>query len=165
MTEEVLLLPKYYHDRKWTHLLSTPRMMYFFLCLALADAHLQKFEKRKFNRINKKDVSDNTTTIKGDEVIGDLLNQNMILLPFIIDPHGWWGPILQNFLYHAETTLEYQFYASRPNAKIMFHRATTNRCPLGILKTADNIWKQKKQRTFFGHSYTAPTPPYTQFNN
>jgi hypothetical protein len=63
-------------------------MMYFFLCLALADAHLQKFEKRKFNRINKKDVSDNTTTIKGDEVIGDLLNQNMILLPFIIDPHG-----------------------------------------------------------------------------
>ena len=81
----------------------------------------------------------------------------MILLPFAIDPHGHWGPILQYFLYHAETTLEYKFYATRPNSKIMFHRATYNPCPLGILKTADSIWKQNKTRTFFGHSYTAPT--------
>ncbi len=82
----------------------------------------------------------------------------MILLPFAIDPHGRWGPILQNFLYHAETTLEYKFYATQLNAKIMFHKATNDPCPLGILKTADFIWKQHKERTFFGHSYTAPTP-------
>jgi hypothetical protein len=42
--------------------------------LAFANAHLQKFEKRKLNCINKKEVNDNIRTIKGDEVIGNLLN-------------------------------------------------------------------------------------------
>jgi hypothetical protein len=125
---------------------------------AFADAHLQRFEKRKLNRINKKDANDNNTTISGDQVIGDLLHQNMILLPFAIDPFGRWGPILQNFLLRSETNLEYKFHATRPNAKIMFHKATSDPCPLGILRTADHVWKHTKQRNFFGYSYAAPTP-------
>jgi hypothetical protein len=125
---------------------------------ALADRHLQKFERRKFNRTNKRDVNDTSTSIHGDKVIGDLLQQNMILLPFAIDPHGRWGPILENFLSHSSTNLEYKFNANRPNAKIMFTRATTEPCPLGILRTADHIWKQNKQQQFFGFSYTSPTP-------
>jgi hypothetical protein len=115
---------------------------------AFADAHLQRFEKRKFNRINKKDANDNNTTISGDQVIGDLLHQNLILLPFAIDPFGRWGPILQNFLLRSETTLEYKFHATRPNAKIMVHKATSDPCPLGILRTADHVWKHTKQRNF-----------------
>ena len=82
----------------------------------------------------------------------------MILLPFAIDPFGRWGPILQNFLLRSETTLEYKFHATRPNAKIMFHKATSDPCPIGILRTADHVWKHTKQRNFFGYSYTAPTP-------
>ena len=56
------------------------------------------------------------------------------------------------------TNLEYKFQANRPNAKTMFTRATTEPCPLGILRTADYMWKQNKQQQFFGFSYTSPTP-------
>jgi hypothetical protein len=41
------------------------------------------------------------------------------------------------FLFHIESNLEYKFYATRPNAKQMFHTATHEPCPLGILQTAD----------------------------
>jgi hypothetical protein len=82
----------------------------------------------------------------------------MILLPFAINPHGRWGPITQHFLLHSETNLEYKFNTTRPNAKPMFHKVTTDPCPLEILQTADHIWKSTKQRNFFGYSYTAPTP-------
>ncbi len=125
---------------------------------AFADAHLQKFEKRKFNCINKKDVNDSSSTIQGDAVIGDILKQNMILIPFAIDPHGRWGPIFDNFLFNSKCSSNYTFPESRPNAKLMFCRATTQPCPLGILKTADHIWKNTKNRQFFGYSYTAPSP-------
>jgi hypothetical protein len=39
-----------------------------------------------------------------------------------------------------------------------FKRATTSPSPIGILRTADSIWKTTKQRPFFGYSYTSPTP-------
>jgi hypothetical protein len=55
---------------------------------ALADSHLQKSEKRKLYCINKKDTNNPARIIKGDTVIGDILQLNMILLPFAIDPHG-----------------------------------------------------------------------------
>ncbi len=40
----------------------------------------------------------------------------------------------------------------------MFQRAVNSPSPIGILKTADSLWKTSKQRPFFGHSYTSPTP-------
>ena len=40
----------------------------------------------------------------------------------------------------------------------MAYKATHSPCPTGILNTADTIWKHNKSRTFFGYSYTAPTP-------
>ena len=42
------------------------------------------------------------TTI-GDTVIGNILDQNMILLPFAINPLGHFGPILQHFLFEKPT--------------------------------------------------------------
>ncbi len=103
-------------------------------------------------------MNDSSLSIQGDAVIGDLLRQNMILIPFAIDPHGRWGPILDNFLFSSKCSSNYTFPESRPNAKLMFCRATTQLCPLGILKTADHIWKKTKNRQFFGYSYTAPSP-------
>jgi hypothetical protein len=82
----------------------------------------------------------------------------MILLLLAIDQHGRWGPIMQNFLLHLDIDHQYNFCQNRPNAKIMFHRATTNPCPLGVLKTADQMWKQNQKRQFFGYSYTASSP-------
>ena len=84
--------------------------------------------------------------------------QNMILLPIAIDPHGRWGPMTENFLNLTSNPLTYTFLSNRPNAFTMFKRATTSPSPIGILKSADSIWKATKQRHFFGHSYTSPTP-------
>jgi hypothetical protein len=41
------------------------------------------------------------------------------------------GDILQNSLCHFEANLEYKFYISCPNAKMIFDKATTKPCPLG----------------------------------
>ena len=109
-------------------------------------------------RTNKMDAYDPTTRINGDAVIGDLLQQNMILLPFAIDPHGRFGLILTHFLFQPTAQLAFDFPTSRPNARIMLAKSTTSPSPIGILRTADCLWKQNKQRPFFGHSYTAPTP-------
>jgi hypothetical protein len=129
---------------------------------AAADSHLQEFEKRKYMR-DKSTVGDSTNnthrTIPGETIIQDLLDGNTILIPIAIDPHGYWGPITQSFLSTPKTTIPpLTFPHSRPNAKIMHHRATTYPSPTGILHAADAVWKTTKTRNFYGFSYTSPTP-------
>jgi hypothetical protein len=63
---------------------------------AIADKHLQFFERNKLKRSSKRDDSSNENIIHGDTIIGELLDQNMILLPIAIDPHGRWGPMTEN---------------------------------------------------------------------
>jgi hypothetical protein len=125
---------------------------------AIADKHLQFFERNKLKRKTKRDDSGEQNIIPGGTVIGDLISQNMILLPIAIDPHGRWGPITENFLNLTSKPLEYTFRSDRPHALTMFQRATTSPSPIGILRTANSIWKTTKQRPFFGYSYTSPTP-------
>ena len=125
---------------------------------AHADSHLREFERKKLRRKNKHNRSDPSESILGEQSIGDLIENNMILLPFVIDPHGRLGPILRNFLIPSPTPLSYNFQQHLPNAQIMAYKATHEPCPIGILQTADAIWKQNKTRTFYGYSYTAPTP-------
>jgi len=55
---------------------------------------------------------------------------------------------------------------NRPNAKVMYERATSLPAPSGILLEADHHWKhtqrtQPTTRRFFGRSYMAPTPSIT----
>jgi hypothetical protein len=126
--------------------------------LAHADSHLRELERKKLRRKNKYNRVDPSETILGEESIGDLLNNNMILLPFTLDSHGRLGPIMNNFLIPSSTPLNYTFMAHLPNAQKMAYKATHDPCPIGILRTADAIWKQNKTRTFYGYSYTAPTP-------
>jgi len=132
---------------------------------AVANKHLQKFERRKFMRCNKRD--NNSNFIAGDAVIGELIRANMILLPFAIDPHGRWGPITQSFLSTSTTASKtpLQFPTTRPHALTMYNRATTHPTPTNILHTADEVWKLNKTRRFFGHSYTAPTPQIHTIQN
>ena len=50
---------------------------------------------------------------------------------------------------------------NRPYANLMYERASKLPCTLGILTSADFFWKQSDsptRRTFYGNSYTAPTP-------
>ena len=50
------------------------------------------------------------------------------------------------------------FKANRPYAQIMHDRSTTMPCPLGVVTTACVNWKRNKDRMFYGHSHTMPTP-------
>jgi hypothetical protein len=60
---------------------------------ANANSHIQKYECRKLGCINKTNTSKSIIT-QGDTLIGDLLNRNMLLISFAIDPLGRFGPIL-----------------------------------------------------------------------
>ena len=40
----------------------------------------------------------------------------------------------------------------------MYDMAVNPPCPTGILTTASIKWQQSNPSTFYGHSYTAPTP-------
>ncbi len=61
-----------------------------------ADLSLQDHERNKLNRPNNPRT---TPPISGDEVIGNLLHNQMILTPVAIDAHGRFGPMTQQNLY------------------------------------------------------------------
>ena len=124
---------------------------------ANADSHLQVFEKRKLCRGNKRDP-DTGAAIKGDAVIGDLLRDNMTLIPFAIDPFGRLGPLARTFLFGTSPQTSLTIPPSRPNAIEMHRRITSAPSPKGILPHADHTWSTQRSRLFFGHSFTAPTP-------
>ena len=69
---------------------------------------------------------------------------NMLLIPLTLDPHGRWGPIMENFLNLTSHNLHYQFKTNKPNAATMLSKITRHPCPIGILKTADSTWKTIK---------------------
>jgi len=135
---------------------------------AIADKHLQQSERSKFMRSNRT-VGTNTSashTTLGETIIQDLLKANTILLPFAIDPHGRWGPILQSFLLTPPLTAEpITFPSSRPHAQTLYQRATTHPAPTGILLSADSTWKRNKTRRYYGFSHTAPTPSIHTLQN
>ena len=131
---------------------------------ANADSHLQLAEKRKLGRVTKRDPTTGAP-IPGDDVIGDILEQNMVLLPFAIDPFGRFGPILRHFLFNTAPHQHITFHPSRPNATKMYRRIMTLPCPKGVLPLADHHWKHTRTREFFGHSYSSPTPSITTLQN
>jgi hypothetical protein len=55
--------------------------------MAFAHAHLQKFERRKLNCINKKDPNNISTMINGDTAVGDWrpAQTKHDTIPFAID--------------------------------------------------------------------------------
>jgi hypothetical protein len=81
---------------------------------AIANKHLQKFKQRKYMGGNKQDNEANLND--RDIVIGELIKANMVLLPFAIDPHGRWRPILQHFLSLLDKALDYNFPQHQLNA-------------------------------------------------
>ena len=120
--------------------------------------HLQKAERAKLRRADRVD-SVNKKKISGDRVIGWLIRSERVLLPWAIDPHGRWGPIFENFLFHHRPRAPQKpFAANRPNAQLMLARISQTPCPAGIIPTATAIWKMTKSRQFYGHSHLAPMP-------
>jgi hypothetical protein len=124
---------------------------------ANADAHLQVYKKQKLNRGNKRNPTTGTT-IPGDGIIGDILHNNMTLIPFAIDPFGRLGLILCHFLFGTRPTVPLSFPPPRPHATEMYKHITTFPSSTGILQLADKNWTIHRPHHFFGHSYSSPTP-------
>ena len=128
-----------------------------FIVTAAAEKHLQEYERRKLRRPGARDKT-TKVWLTGDEIMGEILHANAVAMPWVIGPHGDFGPMFRNFLFgHAPHTL-LTFQDTHPNATAMYQRASTFPCPLGIVHTASANWKRCSDRKFFGHSYTAPTP-------
>ena len=72
---------------------------------------------------------------KGNAIIGDLLHNNMTLIPFAIDPFGHLGPLLCTFLFGTTPTTPLTFPAMQPNVAEMYHHITTFPSPTGIFTT------------------------------
>jgi hypothetical protein len=107
--------------------------------LANANAHLQVYKKQKLNRGNKRNPTTGTT-ISGDGIIGEILQNNMTLIPFVIDPFGCLGPILCHFLFGTRPTVPLSFPSSQPYATEMYKHITTFPSPTAILQLADKNW-------------------------
>ena len=56
-------------------------------------------------------------------VMGDLVHSDVVLIPMAIDPHGNWGPLTQNLLYHHTPRKELKFPTSHLHAAAIYHRA------------------------------------------
>ena len=92
----------------------------------------------------------------------------MVLIPITIDPFAQFGPMVQSFLTSTDSHPQEPWFTThrlkkfnRPYANLMYEQASKPPCTLGILTSADFFWKQSKsptRRTFYGSSYTAPTP-------
>jgi hypothetical protein len=109
---------------------------------ASADLSLQDHARNKLNQTNNRRT---TPPISGDDVIGNLLQNQMILTPVAIDAHGQIGPMVRQNLYGIPPPAippRKQFKPNRPNAKAMYERATTLPAPIGIFIEADQQWKQ-----------------------
>ena len=108
---------------------------------ASANLHLEEAERKKLMRRDRRPDIDYPHGVTGEQTIGELITANMLLIPFTLDPHGRWGPLMQNFLCQTTHNLQYTFRANKPNAAAMISKITSHPCPTGILKTADAIWK------------------------
>jgi hypothetical protein len=127
------------------------------LVSAAADLHMQKKEKLKLERRNNYDRATEEVTL-GEDVISELIDKKIVLIPLAVDPHGRLGPMFNGFLFDTIPPQPPKLQASKPNAKRMYNIATSYPCPRGIVTSACINWKRNKRRKFFGHSYTAPTP-------
>src|SRR5210317_750893 len=128
--------------------------------------YLCKGEKSKFQRRGYKTDRGGETmmTRTGDQIIGEILEQNMALLPIAISPHGHLGSLFERFLYGSDAMPLPDFKSNRPNAKTAAKLATSSRhVPRGVLKRANDIWKAEHPDTFYGNSYKAMNP-WTYFD-
>ena len=125
---------------------------------ALAEKNLQEAERGKLQRDGTTDV-DTGRPVKGDELIGQLIDQRILLTPLAIDPHGKWGPMMDCFLFDRFPDCPIEFSVGRPNAAAMYQMATAHPAPRGIVNQAHQNWLTvRHRRTFFGGSHTIPTP-------
>ena len=124
---------------------------------AIAELHLQKKERGKLLRPGKADLY-MQMSLTGKDVIRSLNDKGIVLIPAAIDPHGKWGPMFDSLLTGYRAITPHIFNQKNQAAATMPERATSHTCPTGIIQQATKHWRATKPNTFYGGSYSAPTP-------
>ena len=124
---------------------------------------LRDGEKGKFVRVNGATNKLTGLTLSGDQIIGEMIKSNEVLIPMAVDPWGKFGDIFKHFLYGSKRPpplLDYTSNATTatPHAIAMNKLATSKKTPSGILKTANKIWQNTNPNSWYGYSYMAPDP-------
>src|SRR6056300_1135442 len=111
---------------------------------------LQVGEKSKFERANPGTNKRTNVSLTGDQIIGDLYNQNFVLIPIAVSPYGKFGSIFERFLYGTEPLPLPKFSAKRTFNSLMANRAISGGVPAGVLERANHIWRNTRPGVFFG---------------
>jgi hypothetical protein len=114
-------------------------------------------EKSKFQRQGKTD-NETGITLTGDEIIGDILQHNMALIPIAVSPHGRTSSLWNRHMYGTTAMDCPDFSNNRIHAAAAYRLADSLRVPWGILKRANDIWRHEHEGSSFGGSYHAMTP-------
>jgi hypothetical protein len=118
---------------------------------------LQEGERMKFQRTGKTD-QDTMMSLSGDEIIGDIIHNNMALIPIPVTPHGSLGALFNRFLSNTTVGQPPSFPTSRPNATAAYDIARSRLVPKGLFQHADRLWQQHNPETAHSGSYRAYTP-------
>jgi len=134
---------------------------------SLLSAEKGKFQRGRGSNTSRTDSS-SQITLTGEQITGELLSDNMQLIPFAISPLGLFGPTINYFLYGTPPPSDYKTLhnidkSKFPHASNMAQQAFT-RTPSNIFERADSIWKSKQCNHHYGGSYKSPDPStyYTQ---
>ena len=100
----------------------------------------------------------NNSSLSGEGIIGEMLDEKVGLCPAAVSPLGYCGQMFQRFLFGSP--VNYKSLPQRPNAKRMYTKFMSASMPIGIVPLATATWKRTKpkKQLFFGHSYTCHTP-------
>ena len=101
---------------------------------------------------------DTQISLTGKEVIHSLNGKGFYIVPAAIGPHGKWGPIFDSLIIVYRTITPHIFNQENQALATIYERSTSHPCPMGIVQQAKIKWRVTKPNTFYGGSYSAPTP-------
>ena len=106
-------------------------------------------EKKKFCHDGKTD-KENGISYSGDESMGLIERDNIVLIPDVVTPHGHTGPLSNRFLYEHDAEPR-QIFKNRPNANTCEDSARSSNISHNMLG-ANHIWRASHPHEFYGRS-------------
>ena len=122
------------------------------------DLRLRDGERSKFMRARGGTNDITKQTLSPDEVIGEILNTNSVLIPIAVGPFGNTGSLFNRFMDTTDPLPLPDFPADKPNAARAAKRAVHHRTPYDVLGKADRNWKEQFGDMLFDGSYLANSP-------
>lgn len=114
-------------------------------------------ERRKFHG---HDTRSSGRVTSGQFVIEECNNNNIVLIPFTVDPYGGLGFFARSFLFGPPSRQNMPLpdnYQCEP-ARVAYYNTISLHSPLGLLPMADNYWKEEHASHWFTATYHATTP-------